>query len=186
MILERLHTTNEAVKRIAVREIRENNDKKGRECNIVVYGIDEEKDAEEEIPLILAKLDVSVEVDGIRRMGRDKKEGKNRLVWVKLGSKKERNSVLDNAKKLRNSDSPDLKNVFINPDLTVKQKEADKALRAEMWQRREKGENVIIHRSKLITVNREVRKVRSPKPIQNVNQSSNSNQVESNPTTSHL
>ena len=152
---ENRHTTNEAVKRIAVREIRENNDKKGRECNIVVYGIDEEKDAEEEIPLILAKLDVSVEVEGIRRMGRDKKEGKNRLVWVKLGSKKERNSVLDNAKKLRNEEQ--WKTVYINKDMTQEERDKAHKLRIELKERRRKEDSdngnrkFVIHRGQIVT-----------------------------------
>ena len=71
--------------------------------------------------------------------------------------------VLRNAKKLRNSSSDLLKKVYINPDLTVKQKEADKLLREEMWTRRGNGENVAIHRNKIITVEHNVRKTRSPR-----------------------
>jgi hypothetical protein len=43
-------------------------------------------------------LGVTVEVNGIRRMGREKEPNYNRLIWVRLGSKKERNDVLDAAK----------------------------------------------------------------------------------------
>ena len=146
--------SREAVKKIAIREIRENNDRKGRECNLVVSGIDEEKEAEEAIPSILSALGVTVEVEAIRRMGRDKEEGKTRLVWVQLSSKSQRNSVLEKAKKLKQID--EWKTVYINKDMTEAERKQAYQLRKALRDRRDKereegGSRVfVIHRGRII------------------------------------
>lgn len=146
--------TKETVRKIAIREIQENNDKKGRECNVVVSGLDEEIDAEEEIPNILSKLDVTVEVEGIRRMGKDKEEGKTRLVWVKLGNKKQRNMVLENAKKLKREEQ--WKKVYINKDMTDEERKQAYLLRKELRERRNQEERdsgnrkFVIHRGRVV------------------------------------
>ena len=95
-----------------------------------------------------------------RRLGlkKDSKPRPLKLVFANLQTKRD---VLRNAKKLRVSETEALKNVYINPDLTVKQKEADKKLRKEMWERRENGENVVIHRNKIIEASHTVRKTRT-------------------------
>ena len=49
-------------------------------------------------------------------MGREKIDGKTRPVWVKLGSKKERNTVLEKAKKLKAEKR--WENIYINRDMT--------------------------------------------------------------------
>ena len=115
--------SREVIREIAKKEVQENNDKKGRECNFVVSGIDEEDEAENEIQDMLNYLEVTVDVSGIRRMGRDKIAGKTRQVWVKVASKIERNNVIDRAKKLKEEDK--WKRVYINRDMTeAERKEA--------------------------------------------------------------
>ena len=94
-------TRQESIRVIAREEVHENNDKKGREANVVISNVDEEEEAEDIVKDMLTYLGVSVEVKGIRRMGREKKEGRNRPIWVSLGNKKERNSVLEKAKNLK-------------------------------------------------------------------------------------
>ena len=142
------------MKKIAVREIRGNNDRKGRECNFMVSGIDEEKEAEEAIPSILSALGVTVEVEAIRRMGRDKEEGRNRLVWVQLSSRSQRNSVLEKAKKLKPVD--EWKTVYINKDMTEAERKQAYQLRKALRDRKEKeqeegGSRVfVIHRGRVI------------------------------------
>ena len=108
--------SREVIREIAKREVHENNDKKGRECNIVVSGIDEDKEINTEIDEMLDYLEATAEVSGIRRMGRDRVAGKTRQVWVQLGSKSERNNVIDKAKKLKQEDK--WKKVYINRDMT--------------------------------------------------------------------
>lgn len=132
------NSTPEAIREIAKKEVQENNDKKGRESNLVVAGIDEEKDATKEIEDLLSYLNVTVEVDGIRRMGKERKEGKHRQVWVKLASKNERNSVLEKANKLRNENR--WKNIYINKDMTEAERKEAYDLRVELRRRRQAEE----------------------------------------------
>lgn len=147
----------ESIRNIARGEVRENNDKKGREANIVISNVDESKEAEAEVTEMLAHLGVTVEVNGIRRMGREKKPNYNRLIWVRLGSKQERNNVLDAAKKLKDEDR--WKNTYINKDMTEEERKQAYKIRQELKKKR-RQENVqngrsrfIIHRGRV--VNRE-------------------------------
>ena len=124
----------EIIRNIARNEVQENNDKKGREQNLVISNLDEQHDAESEVYKILTYLDVAVEVQGIRRMGRDKKPDKHRPIWVKLADKKERNAVLEKAKKLKDDDN--WKKVYINKDMTTAEVNEAYALRQELKARR--------------------------------------------------
>ena len=110
----------------------------------------------------------------VRRLGL-KKPGTSRPLKVVFANLQTKREVLRNAKKLRSSDSEALRKVFINPDLTVKQKEADKVLREEMWERRSNGEHVIIHRNKIVTSTHPVRLHRSQnnKQAQNIAKTNN-------------
>ena len=135
---EPMPPNEEVIRQYARKEVHENNDKKGRECNLVIPGIDEEKDAEEEVTEMLLYLQVTVEVDGIRRMGREKIDGKTRPVWVKLGSKKERNTVLEKAKKLKAEER--WKNIYINRDMTEDERKQAYNLRRELREKRDQEE----------------------------------------------
>lgn len=128
-------TTPEEIREIAKKEIIETNDKKVRESNIVLSGITEEADVNTEIQDLLTYLDASVEVNLIKRLGKDKKEGKKRLVLVKLGNKKERNDIFEKAKKLK--DEERWKNVYINKDMTKEEMKQAYDLRVELRKRRE-------------------------------------------------
>lgn len=150
-------TTNETIRQIARTEVHENNDKKGRECNVVIAGIDEEKDETEEVEEMLTYLNVTVEVDGIRRMGRDKKPGMNRQVWVRLGSKKERNTVIENAKKLK--DEEKWRNVYINRDMTESERTEAYNLRKELRAKRAQEQQNGQQRSKFTIRRRQVIRV---------------------------
>lgn len=146
---------NESIRNIARGEVRENNDKKGREANIVISNVDESIEAEDEVPQILAHLGVTVEVNEIRRMGRNKKKDYNRLIWVRLGNKKERNNVLDAAKKLKEEER--WKNIYINKDMTEAEREQAYNLREELrTKRRQENANrgrsrYVIHRGRVVT-----------------------------------
>ena len=160
-------TNPESVRTIAKEEVHENNDKKGREANIVISNVDEELDAESEVTEILAHLNVSVEVEGIRRMGRERIENKNRLIWVKLGNKKERNSVLDKAKNLKANAR--WKQIYINKDMTEQERKEAYELRIELRERRRnevvglRGKSkFVIHRGRVIHKEENAREPTTP------------------------
>ena len=104
----------------------------------MLSGLNEEKEAEEEILNMVAKLDVLVEVEAIRRMGGEK-EGKTTFVWVKLGNKKQRNGVLEMAKQLRQKQQ--WKTVYINKDLTDYERKQTYLLRKELRERKKKRDH---------------------------------------------
>ena len=62
-----------------------------------------------------------------------KKGAKPRLLKISLSSDTEKTTILKNSTKLRSSDaSPVYKSIFITPDLTPKEQEHNKQLRAEL------------------------------------------------------
>ena len=157
----------EVVKIIARNEVHENNDKKGRERNIVISNLAETFEAEGEVEKILTYLDVPVQVEVIRRMGRERKPGKIRPIWVKLADKKERNAVLDKAKKLR--DREEWKKVFINKDMTDAERTEAFNLRQELRERRrqegvEQGRSkFVIHRGRVVNKENRPREPAQPR-----------------------
>ena len=99
-----------------------------------------------------------------RRLGlKDANGKKSRPLRVEFEDIDVKRQVLSNAKSLRTSNDAVMQNVFFNPDLTFKQREFDNKLRDLMWERREKGENVIIKRGKIIEADFIVPKVRRKK-----------------------
>ena len=94
-------------------------------------------------------LDVEqVEIQSIVRLGK-KIEGKSRLTKVTLDSVKSKRELLNNAKKLRNSEK--WGRVYITPDLSPHEREENKKLREELRKRRNEGESgLVIRRGKII------------------------------------
>ena len=81
--------------------------------------------------------------------------GKTRPIQVRfrLQDRDKRASLLLRAKNLRKlEEGHRFKKVFVNPDLTAKQREEGKRLRDELRQRRTAGENVRIIRGKAVNV----------------------------------
>ena len=60
---------------------------------------------------------------------------------------------MQKAKNLRNSTT--FKNVYINPDLTIRQQKESKALRDELKKRRNNGESVVIRNGEVVPKNNE-------------------------------
>ena len=156
-----------------------------RKMNLIVFGLPEadanetdktlwsttkkiEKDIEEISVIISEDLGVALSprtgIIDARRIG-GPKPGQPRPLKIEFRDLNAKRDVLSNAMKLRNSDKEICKKIYINPDLTEKQKAADTKLRNEMWDRRGKGENVIIRRGELVTVERSVRKTRTARTM---------------------
>ena len=106
-----------------------------------------------------------------RRLGGWKK-GVNRPLKITFDSIYTKRDVLSHARSLRDSEDPVLQKIYINPDLTEKQREEDKALRKQMWERRGNNENVVIRRGQIVKADHEVRKTRSVEKTKDVVKSS--------------
>ena len=152
-----------------------------RKYNLIVFGLPESPSEETDDRIDedtwkmedIKKTDLNVSLsprNGIydaRRLGKLDKN-KTRPLRITFDDIRTKRDVLINAKKLKKCSEPYKKQMFINPDLTAKQREEDEQLRKKMWERREKfNENVIIRKGKIVTAPFEVRKIRNQKPGQN-------------------
>lgn len=79
------------------------------------------KEAVEEL---MENIGIVMELQEVKRMGRERDEGKE-MVWVKLGSKKQRGEVLENKKSLGRREE------LITEDLTWKERNDSKEGRKE-------------------------------------------------------
>lgn len=93
-----------------------------------------------------------VKIASISRKGRTV-DGKPRIVVVKFheNDTNKRLNILRNAKNLKNliNENP-LKKIYIKPDLTWRQQQKDKDLRAEVKRRRENNEDVVIKKGEVV------------------------------------
>ena len=89
----------------------------------------------------IANDDVSGLIENVHRIGKVV-EGRNRLIRVILSSEDCKDRVLREARQLRNAS--EFKNVYVNPDLTLRQRQEGKRLREELKRRRELGEDVVL------------------------------------------
>ena len=164
--------------------INEKTDIERRKLNLVVFNLPEiisdkenawdlpekiNKDIEDITNIINTELDIEIGdniIKDARRLGRKQTgaDGKPRPLKIVFSDLRKKREVLDAAKKLRSSENDIAKRLFINPDLTEAQREKDRELRKQMWERRGKGENVVIQRGEIVQADHEVRKTRPNQP----------------------
>ena len=150
-----------------------------RKMNLIVFGLDEidengsswsttdkvNKDIATISDIITNDLGVGLSnrngIIDARRLGMKPKDGKPRPLKIEFRDIQTKRDVLSNAKKLRTVENPVAQKLYINPDLTDKQREIDSKLRQEMWKLRGEGKNVIIRKGAIAEVDWEVRKTRT-------------------------
>ena len=92
------------------------------------------------------------DVEEVRRIGRIS-SSKPRLLRVKCYDNESKIAMLRKARSLRHL--PQYSKVYINPDLTLFQREQNKQLRTELRRRREMGEKVTIRRGQIVDLTQE-------------------------------
>lgn len=142
----------------------EKDEKVKRECNIILHNIQESvsDDTEERkrydassVDDVLDYLEIAVPQEAMKpvRLGKKNADSdKPRLLKVTLDSIETKKQVLSKAKTLKNSSRSDLQKVYVSPDLTPKEREANRKLREELKVRRDKGDDVMIRNGKVIEV----------------------------------
>ena len=133
-------------------------DRKSRESNLIISGIEEETEGtvderrskdEKKLKKVLNFLNIEEEsCMNVSRIGKPSDNGKPRLLRVKMRNLELKRRTLVSSKKLRSSES--YRQVYINPDYTKKEQEAQKKLREDLKRLRANGEDVIIFRGKVI------------------------------------
>ena len=140
-------------------------DREKRKLNLIVHNVKEpegvnqvervKNDTETFDKIIKGEFNLRVKVSRAVRLGK-KQEGKNRLLLVTVGNFEEEKDLLRLAKNIQQSD--EWSNIYISPDLTPKEREVNRVLRAEIRRRRDAGEsNLVIRNGKIIKTTREVR-----------------------------
>ncbi len=129
-----------------------------RSRNVVVIGVKETEQNQSEgtmmakdlaeMKKIMTALDIKeAKIVGVRRLGR-KVNGRNRPLQVIFDDANIPNQVLRKSKELKGIE--ELADVYVNRDLTRKQREKEYKLRQELRQRRADGEQVRLWHGKVI------------------------------------
>ena len=133
-------------------------DREMRKSNIIIFNIPEPKSVDsaqwkkEDIAVINAIAEelgsTALDFVGVVRLGA-KSSDKNRPLKVQLNSLSQRRFLLMKAKELRKSKQ--FSNMYINPDLSYKERQALKELRQELVRRKTAGEkDIFIRRGQIV------------------------------------
>ena len=132
-------------------------DCESRKCNLIVYNLLEGSTPNAETKKSLFtnlcnSLNLEVHITTVTRLGK-KTPDKNRPLRVCLDNEVTKRRVLSQSAKLRLN--PDWKNVYVNPDMTLAERNANRLLRQELRERRNKGEkNLVIRRNKIVLLSK--------------------------------
>ena len=154
---KKYHILEERIESLPSSVIEEVEDRQRRQKNVIISGIpeqktgdaDERKKADAEIVEELMQ-ELSVNKDDIARIHRIGKPGigTGRLLKATFRDHETRQEMLRKARQLRNI--PAHRKTFINPDLTLNQRNERKVLNEELKKRRGMGEDVVIWRGKIV------------------------------------
>ena len=134
-------------------------DKEWWKLNVVVHNMKEadgpthavraERDGAEFRAMVKEGLKMMVKTSKTFRVGK-REDGKPRLLIVTLANLEDKMEILRSTATLRNSD---WNRVYITPDLTWKEREKGRQLRAELTRRREAGEdNIHIRQGRIVPI----------------------------------
>ena len=166
--VEELESTNDTLKTkckelsesVFDKVLEECEQRKRRENNIIISGLPEKNEGsledrkahdKETVEKLLIRLEVWQDVDVVhmRRLGRPKPDDKsNRLLMVKFEGYDQKIKVAKRASALRQHE--EYRTVYINFDLTPMQQKQRKEMMAELKGRRERGEDLVIFRNKIV------------------------------------
>ena len=139
--------------------INEYRDREYRKCNIILHNVpesskedgkDRKADDVKWIETLGNDLECTITIKEAIRLGK-KRHGKPRLLKVILDSVRAKRNMLMETQKLRNG-KEEYKNIYITPDQTLREREANKLLRSELKRRTDQGEpNLIIKNGRIST-----------------------------------
>lgn len=120
--------------------------REAKKLNVVVFGLppkDNIDDADNFMDLATSELGITPHIVTSSRLGKGA-TGKPAPLLISLRDEADKRALLVNAKKLRESKSPDVKDsIFINADLTLQERQHRAALRDELKVRLAAGEKDI-------------------------------------------
>lgn len=132
-----------------------------RANSLIMFGLPERMDGtvderhqhdNQEIKKVVEFLDVqNVDIINCKRIGKAGKDG-TRMSKVVLNTVDKRREILKHAKSLKNYPHG---NIFIKPDLTLRQQSQQRELWRQIKERRDRGEDVYINRGKIMSRHRQ-------------------------------
>ena len=142
--------------------ISEEKERNKRKLNLILHNVTEpssddgncrkKEDIEHVSNIFRKNLGVTVKVTNAVRLG--KRNNKPRLLKVSVDSEHSKAAILRNSTKLRGKDVPQcLSKVFITPDMTIKEREKNKHLRAELAELNKDGKKYKIKNGKIVQRN---------------------------------
>ena len=151
--------TSGGITSAVVSAISEEKDRDKRKLNVILHNVSEptsddgnsrKKEDIEQVSSIFQKtLALSVKVTNAVRLG--KRSDKSRLLKVTVDSEHSKAIILRNCTKLRGKDVPQsLSKVFITPDMTIKERENNKALRSQLAEMNKDGRKYRIKNGKIV------------------------------------
>ena len=147
-------------------------DKENRKCNLIFYNIKEsnysnqDRNADNDFEICSKVIYEEIAVESftimhMMRLGKTSNNDKPRPILIQFRTESEKWEILRKAKNLRHSRRYGI--IYVSRDMTLAERKADKALREEMYQRREEGEDCFIKNGVVIPRNTNIRKTFSVK-----------------------
>ena len=136
---------------LAFKMVDEYKDRERRKLNLIFRNVPESQVKEpasrvaDDIKLV-SEITKEIGVDHVEvvnavRLGQRKNDSSvSRLLRVQVSNLNVKRDILSNAKKLRNVKREPFKGIYINPDLSIKERNAQKELRDELKRRKDAGE----------------------------------------------
>ena len=143
-----------------------------RKFNLVINGMPVLNDTSD-VDLVKSLLeDPVLEVTGTVHVNNVQRVGNKGLMIISFEDLDSKRSVLKSAHKLRSSSIPAHKDIYISPDLTKKQRQAEYNLRVELKMRKDNGETGLkISKGKIIHTNGQTQGSSTPQVIRVVTSS---------------
>ena len=136
---------------------------KAKRClNLIVHNLEEsssengaarQKDDIDRITSIIQKhVEATPHISKAIRLGkRQENQEKARLLKITVSSEAEKAIILRNVLKLRKQENPEaIKNIYISPDMTPKEQEANKKLRLELKKLNKDGNQYQIKNGRIV------------------------------------
>ena len=125
-------------------DIRDQEEKRKRERNIIISNLKEGEEEREDMAkcreLFSQVVEREVKIERVVRIGGKVAGGNPRLALVTVGDVAAKWNIIRNNKKLSKCSREEYQKVYINPDLTQRERVQDKKLRDELRARRGRGE----------------------------------------------
>ncbi|KAK3889080.1 hypothetical protein Pcinc_006955 [Petrolisthes cinctipes] len=136
---------------VVIRHIEEKEKREKRKKNVVLYNVPEssQNEVQSRIDEDLSRCNDLFEnslrvkecrIERVSRLGRPREDNRSRPMLVQLRSEDEKWSILTSARNLKHETNPEKKKIGISKDLTREERDAEKRVREELYEKRSNGE----------------------------------------------